>query len=157
MRQLRGVGLLLITALIWGLGFAAQSSAADSIGSFSFTAVSYTHLVKRFRGGIKAGGLHGLRVAVDVDFAVVLNEIIYLVSVWVDIIGAVKVHGLVQIEAADDRGGLGAGRQRFRIVEEHKGVFDAAFYKFADGLGAFPIPLQEVPVPVLLSLSLIHI
>lgn len=38
MRQLRGVGLLLITALIWGLGFAAQSSAADSIGSFSFTA-----------------------------------------------------------------------------------------------------------------------
>ena len=38
MRQLRGVVLLLITALIWGLGFVAQSSAADSIGSFSFTA-----------------------------------------------------------------------------------------------------------------------
>ena len=38
MRQLRGVVFLLITALIWGLGFVAQSSAADSIGSFSFTA-----------------------------------------------------------------------------------------------------------------------
>lgn len=34
----RGPLLLLLCALLWGMGFVAQTSAADSMGSFSFTA-----------------------------------------------------------------------------------------------------------------------
>lgn len=38
MNKLRGTLLLLITALIWGLAFVAQSSVSDSLGSFTFNA-----------------------------------------------------------------------------------------------------------------------
>ncbi|MBS7262708.1 MAG: DMT family transporter [Eubacteriales bacterium] len=39
MKNLKGTLILLVTALVWGLGFAAQSAAADHVGSFAFTAV----------------------------------------------------------------------------------------------------------------------
>ena len=39
MKKAKGTLPLLLTAMIWGLAFVAQTSAADSIGSFSFTAV----------------------------------------------------------------------------------------------------------------------
>ena len=38
MKKAKGTLFLLLTALIWGTGFVAQSSAAESIGSFTFTA-----------------------------------------------------------------------------------------------------------------------
>ncbi len=39
MRNLKGNILLLITTLLWGLAFTAQSAAADNIGSFTFNFV----------------------------------------------------------------------------------------------------------------------
>ena len=39
MKSFRGSLLLLLTAAIWGMAFVAQTSAADSIGSFTFNAV----------------------------------------------------------------------------------------------------------------------
>lgn len=39
MKSLRGSLLLLLTAVIWGMAFVAQSAAADSIGSFTFNTV----------------------------------------------------------------------------------------------------------------------
>ena len=39
MKSLRGSLLLLLTAVIWGMAFVAQSAAADSIGSFTFNSV----------------------------------------------------------------------------------------------------------------------
>ncbi|MBP0990860.1 MAG: DMT family transporter [Oscillospiraceae bacterium] len=39
MKQLRGVFLLTLTALIWGVSFVAQSAAADDIAPFTFIAV----------------------------------------------------------------------------------------------------------------------
>ena len=39
MKSLRGSLLLLLTAMIWGMAFVAQSAAADSVGSFTFNAV----------------------------------------------------------------------------------------------------------------------
>lgn len=38
MKKTKGTLLLFLTALIWGTAFVAQSAAADSIGSFTFTA-----------------------------------------------------------------------------------------------------------------------
>lgn len=67
MRQLRGVVLLLITALIWGLGFVAQSSAADSIGSFSFTAARSLIAAAFLLGllGVRAAASGGQASAVE--------------------------------------------------------------------------------------------
>ena len=39
MRKLKGPLLLLLTTILWGLAFTAQSTAADKIGSFTFNAV----------------------------------------------------------------------------------------------------------------------
>lgn len=39
MKSLRGSLLLLLTAVIWGMAFVAQSAAADSIGAFTFNTV----------------------------------------------------------------------------------------------------------------------
>ena len=36
MKKLKGSLLLLLTTLLWGLAFVAQSSAAENIGSFTF-------------------------------------------------------------------------------------------------------------------------
>lgn len=38
MKKAKGTLLLLLTAMIWGLAFVAQTSASDSVGSFSFNA-----------------------------------------------------------------------------------------------------------------------
>ena len=38
MKKTKGTLLLLLTAMIWGLAFVAQTSASDSVGSFSFNA-----------------------------------------------------------------------------------------------------------------------
>ena len=37
--QLKGAGLLLLTALIWGVAFVAQTVGMESIGAFSFSAI----------------------------------------------------------------------------------------------------------------------
>ena len=39
MKSLRGSLLLLLTAVIWGMAFVAQSAAADSIGSLTYNPV----------------------------------------------------------------------------------------------------------------------
>jgi len=39
MKKTRGPLLLLLAAMVWGLAFVAQSSAADSVGAFTFNAV----------------------------------------------------------------------------------------------------------------------
>lgn len=51
MKNIRGTLMLLVTAMIWGVAFVAQSSAADHIGTFTFNA-SRSVIAAAFVGGL---------------------------------------------------------------------------------------------------------